>query len=110
MREIIEAKLQNVGVDAEKMFRMDDDDMLDMFCRYFDLNTARGIDKELVKENDRLKEELARLYGVDRPFICGDVGEADANGLREYYLICASYGAEGAVMYKKHKDMTKDKS
>lgn len=34
MREIIEAKLQNVGVDAEKMFRMDDDDMLDMFCRY----------------------------------------------------------------------------
>jgi len=59
---------------------------------------------ELETQNANMKEELARLYGVDRPFICGDVGELDTHGLREYYLVCPSYGSAGFVLYKKHKE------
>jgi hypothetical protein len=109
MRELVEAKLVNVGLDPEQMSLMADDDMLETFCRYFNLRQPQSLPLDLVKENERLKEELSRLYGVNRPFICGDVGEADENGLRDYYLICSSYGAEGAVMYKKYKDLAKDK-
>jgi len=58
----------------------------------------------LKKENARLVEELKRLYGVERPFICGVAGIVDADGLNEYILVCPMYGADGFAMYKKHKD------
>ena len=60
--------------------------------------------EQLRKENTRLIEELKRLYGVDRPFICGEVGPQGADGLNEYILVCPAYGADGFAMYKKHKD------
>ena len=60
--------------------------------------------EELKKENARLVEELKRLYGVERPFICGTAGKVDADGLNEYILICPMYGADGFALYKKHKD------
>lgn len=60
--------------------------------------------KQLEEENARLREELQRLYGVERPFICGDVGEADQWGMRDYYLVCPSYGSDGFALYKKVKE------
>ena len=60
--------------------------------------------EELQQENARLREELQRLYGVERPFICGDIGEQDAHGMREFYLVCPAYGADGFALYKKVKD------
>lgn len=60
--------------------------------------------EELTVENQRLREELQRLYGVERPFICGDLGDQDQHGMREYYLVCPSYGSDGFALYKKVKD------
>jgi len=60
--------------------------------------------EQLKKENARLVEELKRLYGVDRPFICGTAGAVDNDGMNEYILVCPMYGADGFAMYKKHKD------
>lgn len=60
--------------------------------------------EKLRKENARLLEELKRLYGVDRPFICGRAGERQQDNLYEYILVCPAYGADGYAMYKKHKD------
>jgi hypothetical protein len=60
--------------------------------------------EQLKKENARLVEELKRLYGVERPFICGEAGPAGADGFKEYILVCPMYGADGFAMYKKHKD------
>ena len=62
--------------------------------------------EQLRKENARLVEELKRLYGVERPFICGEVGDKDKDGMSEYVLVCPSYGADGFALYKKHKDYT----
>jgi len=58
----------------------------------------------VVAENNRLKEELKRLYGVERPFICGTAGDVGEDGMAEYILVCPAYGADGFAMYKKHKD------
>lgn len=60
--------------------------------------------EQLKKENARLAEELKRLYGVDRPFICGVAGELGKDGMSEYILVCPMYGADGFALYKKHKD------
>ena len=71
------------------------------------LLTVQTIVDELAKlqeENNRLREELKRLYGVDRPFICGNTKTIDADGLPRYILVCPAYGADGFAMYKKHKD------
>jgi hypothetical protein len=59
---------------------------------------------QLKKENARLVEELKRLYGVERPFICGTAGEVGADNMAEYILVCPMYGADGFALYKKHKD------
>jgi hypothetical protein len=58
----------------------------------------------IIDENNRLKEELKRLYGVERPFICGTAGGKGEDGMSEYILVCPMYGADGFAMYKKHKD------
>ena len=60
--------------------------------------------EKLKKENARLVEELKRLYGVERPFICGVAGTVGNDGMNEYILVCPMYGADGFAMYKKHKD------
>lgn len=59
---------------------------------------------KLRKENARLVEELKRLYGVDRPFICGSAGLPGNDGMNEYILVCPSYGADGYALYKKYRD------
>lgn len=103
MRDILEEKLAIAGYSPEELFNMSDDELLDKFCERFNLSNE-SINQELANENNKLKEELKRLYGVERPFICGDVGELDSAGLREFYLICPMYGADGFAIYKKHKD------
>ena len=60
--------------------------------------------EQLRKENARLIEELKRLYGVERPFICGNTTEIDADGLPKYILVCPMYGSDGFALYKKYKD------
>jgi hypothetical protein len=60
--------------------------------------------EQLKKENARLVEELKRLYGVDRPFICGTAGKLQDDRMHEYILVCPAYGADGFALYKKHKD------
>jgi len=60
--------------------------------------------EQLRKENARLVEELKRLYGVERPFICGEVGARGDDGMSEFVLVCPSYGADGFALYKKFKD------
>ena len=60
--------------------------------------------EQLRKENARLVEELKRLYGVERPFICGTAGTVGTDGMAEYILVCPMYGADGFAMYKKHTD------
>jgi hypothetical protein len=60
--------------------------------------------EQLRKENARLMEELKRLYGVDRPFICGEAGGKGPDNMSEFILVCPAYGADGFAMYKKHKD------
>lgn len=107
MRDLIEAKLENIGTTPAQMAKMDDEMLFAYFCQTFSLQEPMVQIKEdaaLIKENARMTEELKRLYGVERPFICGDMGDTDKDGMRDYYLICPMYGADGAAIYKKYKD------
>ena len=106
MREIIEIKLENLGIDPKEFKRLEDDDLLEFFLNTFDLKTpvVAKTDPELVKENDRMREELRKLFGVERPFICGVAGGVGADNMADYVLVCPSYGADGSAMYKKYKD------
>ena len=106
MREIIEIKLENLGIDPKEFKRLEDDDLLEFFLNTFDLKTpvVAKTDPELVKENERMREELRKLFGVDRPFICGVAGGVGADNMADYVLVCPAYGADGAAMYKKYKD------
>lgn len=107
MRDLIEAKLENIGITPAQMTKMSDEVLFAYFCQTFSLQEPLVQIKEdeaLIKDNERMKEELKRLYGVERPFICGDMGDTGVDGMREYYLICPAYGADGAAIYKKHKD------
>ena len=107
MRDIIEIKLENLGVNPAKFKRLDDDDLFEFFLNSFNLTEPAIVNKsdpELVKENDRMREELRKLFGVERPFICGVAGGVGADGMADYVLVCPSYGADGAAMYKKYKD------
>ena len=107
MREIIEITLENLGIDPREFKRLEDDDLLEFFLNSFNLTepvVASQGDPELVKENDRMREELRKLFGVERPFICGVAGGVGADGMADYVLVCPSYGADGMAMYKKYKD------
>jgi hypothetical protein len=62
---------------------------------------------KLAKENEQLKEELKRLYGLDRPFICGNSGNIDPEDkMPTHVLVCPAYGADGFALYKKVKPYT----
>jgi len=107
MREIIEIKLENLGINPREFKRLEDDDLLEFFINSFNLTAPLVVaqsDPELVKENERMREELRKLFGVERPFICGTAGGVGADNMSDYVLVCPSYGADGAAMYKKYKD------
>ena len=107
MRDIIEIKLENLRLNPVEFKKLNDDDLLEFFISSFNLTEPTIVNKsdpELVKENDRMREELRKLFGVERPFICGVAGGVGADGMADYVLVCPSYGADGAAMYKKYKD------
>jgi hypothetical protein len=104
MRDIIEIKLENLGLDPKDYKQLEDEDLLEFFLNTFDLKSPVKNDSELVKENERMREELRKLFGVERPFVCGTAGGTGADGMADYVLVCPAYGADGAAMYKKYKD------
>jgi len=106
MRDIIEIKLENLGLNPAEYKKLEDDDLLEFFLNTFNLKTpvVAKTDPELVKENERMREELRKLFGVERPFICGVAGGVGADNMADYVLVCPAYGADGAAMYKKYKD------
>lgn len=62
--------------------------------------------QKLLEQNDKFREELGRLYGIGRPFICGNTGTVDDDGMHTFILVCPAYGADGFALYKKFKDYT----
>ena len=104
MRDIIEIKLENLGLNPAEYKKLEDDDLLEFFLNTFNLKSPSKTDPELVKENERMREELRKLFGVERPFICGVAGGVGADNMADYVLVCPAYGADGAAMYKKYKD------
>ena len=107
MRDIIEVKLENAGIQHSKFARLSDEDLFAYFCEVFSLREPiiqTVEDVELAKENTRMRDELKALYGVDKPFICGVAGEVQEDKLNEYILVCPAYGADGFAMYKKYKN------
>jgi hypothetical protein len=104
MRDIIEIKLANLGIDPKEYKRLEDEDIMEFFLNTFSLKAPIMNDAELIKENERMREELRKLFGVERPFICGTAGGVGADGMADYVLVCPAYGADGAAMYKKYKD------
>lgn len=106
MRDIIEIKLENLGLNPAEYKKLEDEDLLEFFLDSFNL-TAPAVansDADLIKENERMREELRKLFGVERPFICGVAGGVGADNMADYVLVCPAYGADGAAMYKKYKD------
>jgi len=103
LRDLIEVKLEMWGMALDEIKQATDEELLNIFIAAFGLNPSIE-PNEIKKENERMKEELKRLYGVDRPFICGEAGGKGADSMSEFVLVCPSYGADGFAMYKKHKD------
>jgi hypothetical protein len=106
MRDILEIKLENLGLNPKDYKHLEDEDLMEFFLETFSLKAPVVVknDIELVKENERMREELRKLFGVERPFICGTAGGTGADGMSDYVLVCPAYGADGAAMYKKYKD------
>jgi hypothetical protein len=107
MRDIIEIKLENLGLNPAEYKKLEDEDLLEFFLDSFNLTSPPVVtkgDNDLVKENERMREELRKLFGVERPFICGTAGGKGADGMADYVLVCPMYGADGMAMYKKYKD------
>jgi hypothetical protein len=65
--------------------------------------TDQEIIEKLTEQNEKFREELARLYGIDRPFICGVAGDVGEDKMHDFILVCPMYGADGFAMYKKFK-------
>jgi hypothetical protein len=60
--------------------------------------------KELQEEHAFMKETLAKLYGMDKPFICGAGSEVGQDGLPHLLMVCPAFGADGFAIYKKFRD------
>jgi hypothetical protein len=76
---------------------------IDLETRILELENTN---QQLIDQNDKFRQELARLYGLERPFICGNTGTIDDDGLPTFVLVCPAYGADGFALYKKFKDYT----
>ena len=65
---------------------------------------------EITEKEYDLFQKLKKIWVHSSPeksgafFICGEGGEKDSMGLPEFISVCPSYGLDGMVMYKKHKD------
>lgn len=110
MRDLILAKLEAIwdesidillDVSLIDAHTMSDDELLSLFVSVIEIGPGPAKERT---QAAKYREELKRLYGVDRPFICGNTKEIDEDGLPRFILVCPAYGADGFAMYKKHKD------
>lgn len=62
--------------------------------------------QQIIDENNRLKEELRRVYGVERPFICGTAGGIGEDDMPDFVLVAPMYGSDGFALYKKFKPLS----
>lgn len=69
--------------------------------------------KQLEVAHEELKEKYNRIHMLvgqilfDKgafPFICGIMGEADQNGMYDYFSICPAFGSDVTYTYKKVTD------
>lgn len=58
----------------------------------------------LVEEHAFMKDTLAKLYGIDKLFICGAGSEVGQDGLPDLVMVCPAMGADGFAIYKKFRD------
>lgn len=71
---------------------------------------AELADIQISDSTRRLIEAAFRMIeGLDLellggPFICGEGGTKDKQGLPEYVMVCPQYGAAGSCFYKKHSE------
>lgn len=56
----------------------------------------------LKQDNAKLQEELKRLFGIERPFICGNIGDVTDDGFPDAILVCPAYGSDDVAIYKRH--------
>jgi hypothetical protein len=110
MRDLILAKIRanwSKGLDLlldislDEIDKLNNEELLDVFVEVF---VANSTDQELATQNEGYREELRRLFGVERLFICGNTSEIDHDGMPINVLVCPSYGSEGYAVYKKIKD------
>jgi hypothetical protein len=110
MRQLILDKLEQIwdeSIDAlldmslHDAHLMEDEELLKLFTTVVEIGPGPADER---KTAAKYREELKRLYGVERPFICGTVGEKGLDNMHEYVLVCPMYGADGFAIYKKHKD------
>lgn len=92
-----EVKVNEFNITLDEIVQLNDSDLLELY--------AQVIRNPISNENGRLQEELKRLYGVERPFICGTAGNIGEDGFHDSVLVSSSYGADDCVMYKRHKDI-----
>lgn len=67
--------------------------------------TDKELIEKLTEQNDKFREELARLYGIERLFICGQVGDKGEDNMPEYVLVSPEYGSEHFSLYKRFRDI-----
>lgn len=108
MRDLVLNKIHEVwgetseldfNISLEEIDHLEDQDLFELFVQI--------LTNGLTTQNERYKEELRRLYGVDRPFICGWAGPKGEDELNEYVLVSKAYGVDGFIMYKRFKELQK---
>lgn len=74
-------------------------------CNLEELEKLRAENSELKSRNEMLKGFLNTIPGIavveNFAFICGELGEAQGDGLADGYLICPAYGSDIVGVYKK---------
>jgi hypothetical protein len=58
----------------------------------------------LIEEHAFMKDTLAKLYGMDKMFICGGSKDLGPDNLPDMIMVCPTVGADGFAVYKKYKD------
>jgi hypothetical protein len=106
MKELILNKIREVWTDnsevefnirIDEVEALEDHELFELFVQI--------LTNSLTSQNERYKEELKRLYGIERPFICSWTGEKGADGMYDYLVASPAYGADVFVMFKRFKEL-----
>jgi hypothetical protein len=105
MRELLLGKIHSIwndnsaiefNIELSEIPNLNDTDLFELFQQI--------LTNSLTSQNERYKEELKRLYGIERPFICGWAGDKNEDGFNEFVLVSQGYGEDKFIAYKRHKD------